>query len=215
MRCVIIANGDLEYTTDIKKIIQDAALVICADGGARHFKALKMIPDVMIGDFDSILNDDRRFFKEKNVKMLSFPPEKDQTDSELCVSWALENNATDITLLGVTGSRLDHTLANIFLLKKLTLLNVPARIINKHNEIYVVKDFIELNGKPGELLSIIPLTQKVTGVTLKGLEYPLSNVTIEMGSSLGVSNCFKGTSASVFLKTGLLIVTKSKDHPDK
>ena len=122
MKCVIIANGDLEYTNDIIGVIKDAQLIISADGGARHLRILNILPHVMIGDFDSIHPEDKQFFKEKQVKTLTFPPRKDHTDSELCVSWALENNATQITLLGVTGTRLDHTLANIFLLKKLAKL---------------------------------------------------------------------------------------------
>ena len=211
MKCVIIANGDLEYTDDIIRVIKDARLIISADGGARHLKALNILPHVMIGDFDSIHPDDKHFFEEKQVKALSFPSKKNHTDSELCVSWALENKATDITLLGVTGTRLDHTLANIFLLKKLARQNIPARIINKNNEIHIVTDYIELKGQPGDLLSIIPVTEKVTGVMLKGLEYPLVNATIEMGSSLGISNSFKGTFACVSIERGILIVTKSKD----
>ncbi|CCK79405.1 thiamine diphosphokinase [Desulfobacula toluolica] len=211
MKCVIIANGDFEYTNDIARVIADAQMIICADGGAGHLKALNILPHVMIGDFDSVNPNDKQFFKEQNVKILPFPPRKNQTDSELCVSYALEKNATDITLLGVTGTRLDHTLANIFLLKKLARKNILARIINKHNQIYMVTAFIELKGQPGDLLSVIPITEKATGVTLTGLEYPLTNANIEMGSSLGISNCFKQTTATVCIEKGILIVTKSKD----
>ena len=211
MKCVIIANGDLEYTSDIIKIIKNAQMIISADGGARHLKTLNISPHVMIGDFDSISPDNYSFFKKKQAKILNFPLKKNHTDTELCVSYALENKASDITLLGVTGSRLDHTLANIFLLKKLAKLNIEARIINKHNEIFIVTDFIELKGRPKELLSIIPVTQNVTGVTLTGLEYPLKNASMQMGDSLGISNVFKGSVASISIKSGVLIVTRSKD----
>ena len=211
MKCVIIANGDLEYTDDIINIIKDAQLIISADGGARHLRALNIMPHVMIGDFDSILPADKLFFKEKKVKTLTFSSKKDHTDSEICISWALDNKATDITLLGVTGTRMDHTLANIFLLKKLAEQNIPARIINKNNEIHIITDFIEIKGEPKDFLSIIPVTQKVTGITFTGLKYPLVNAEIEMGASIGVSNTFKGTLATVSIKKGILIVIKSKD----
>lgn len=211
MNCVIIANGDLEYTSDILNLIKGSQLIISADGGARHLRALDICPHIMIGDFDSIHPDDNAFYLEKQIKTITFPPEKNQTDSELCVEWALDHKATDITLLGVTGTRLDHTLANIFLLKKLAEKKIPARIINRNNEIHMVTDFIELKGRPGNLLSIVPVTQKVTGITLKGLLYPLVNATMEMGSCLGVSNSFKGNLASVSLEKGILIVTKSTD----
>ena len=211
MKCVIIANGDLEYTKDILYTIKNAQMIISADGGARHLRALNILPHVMIGDFDSIHPDDQIFFKEKQVKTITFSSRKNNTDTELCLSWALENKATDITLLGVTGTRLDHTLANIFLLKNLARQDIPARIINKNNEIHIVTDFIELKGRPKDFLSIIPITEKVTGITLKGLEYPLFNASLKMGSCLGVSNFFKETVASVSLKKGGLIVIKSRD----
>ena len=66
MKCVIIANGDLEYTSDILRVIKDAQLIISADGGARHLRALNILPHVMIGDFDSILPKDKQFFKENH-----------------------------------------------------------------------------------------------------------------------------------------------------
>lgn len=127
MKCVIIANGDFEYKSDMGGIIKNAQLIISADGGARHLRALNILPHVMIGDFDSIHPDDKQFFKENQVRIIPFSSKKDHTDSELCVSWALKNNATDITLLGATGTRLDHTLANIFLLKNLARKNIPDR----------------------------------------------------------------------------------------
>lgn len=211
MKCVIIANGELDYTKQIVDRIKDATLIISADGGARHLRALNILPHAMIGDFDSIHPDDRLFFKQKQVKTIIFPSRKNQTDTELCLSWALENKATDITFLGVTGTRLDHTLSNIFLLKKLARQHIPARIITKHNEIHVITDFIEIKGSPQEFLSIIPITAQVTGITLEGLEYQMVDGTLEMGMCMGVSNCFKETTASVSIKKGALIVIKSKD----
>ena len=211
MKCVIIANGDLEYTDGMIGIIKGARMIVCADGGARHLRALNILPHVMIGDFDSIDPDDQEFFKKNQIKTLRFPSRKDQTDSELCLDWALKNNATDITLLGVTGTRLDHTLANIFLLKKLALQNIPARIINKNNQIHIVTDSITIEGRAKEFLSIIPITEDVTGITLKGLEYPLKNADLKMGSCRGVSNYFKDNRACISIKTGALIVIKSKD----
>ncbi len=211
MKCIIIASGTVEYTRKISKTIKSAQLIVCADGGARHLKALDISPHVLIGDFDSIQKDDLLFYQKKNVEIISFSPKKNQTDSELCVNWALENSATDITMIGVTGTRMDHTLANILLLKKLAQKNIPARIINPNNEIFAVMKKTWINGSIGELLSIIPITEKVAGVTLKGLEYPLKNETIPMGSSLGISNVFKETSVCVDIKEGILLVTKSKD----
>lgn len=211
MKCVIIANGDLEYSEKIIGIIREAGLILCADGGARHLKALHILPHAIIGDFDSVLPGDKLYFEEKNIKIVSHPSRKNETDTELCISWALLNHATDITLLGATGTRLDHTLANVFLLKKLAGLSIPARIIDKHNTIHIVTGQIELKGRPGDLLSLLPITKRAAGITIKGLEYPLVDATLEMGSSLGISNVFKGTAASVSVREGALVVIQSED----
>ena len=85
MKCVIIANGDLEYTSDIIKIIKNAQMIISSDGGARHLRMLNISPHVMIGDFDSINQEDLSFFKKKEITILNFPLKKDHTDTELCV----------------------------------------------------------------------------------------------------------------------------------
>ncbi len=213
MKCAIIAGGDLHYSDDILDLITGCSLVICADGGARHLRQMDMVPHVLMGDFDSIDPQDRQFFEEKGVTIFSFSPQKDKTDSELCLDHALEKNATDITFLGFTGSRMDHTIANIFLLKKLSQQQIPARIINATNEIHIITQSICLEGDPGDTLSLIAVSQKVEGVTLKGLVYPLNNAVLTMGSSLGISNCFKEKTATVTIKSGVLMVTKSKDGP--
>ena len=212
MKCVIIANGDLEYSESIIEIIKTAQVIICADGGARHLQALNILPHVLIGDFDSIKKKDYAFFLQEQIKIISLPVKKDYTDTQICISHALEYyQASDITLIGVTGTRMDHTLANIFLLKQLATRNISARIINSHNEIYLVTNYLKLKGNPKQYLSIIPVSPMVSGVTLTGCEYSLNNATIKMGDTIGISNVFKESKVSVSVKTGILIVTKSSD----
>ncbi|MCP4023830.1 MAG: thiamine diphosphokinase [Desulfobacteraceae bacterium] len=211
MKCVIIANGSLGPKDVFKKIVSRAQLIVCADGGGRHLKDMGIFPDVLIGDFDSLCASDKAFFEKKNIPFIPFNPKKDQTDTDLAISWALENGASDITLIAATGTRLDHTLCNIFLLKRLVDGKIPCRIIDAHNEIYLLTDQLTISGKPGDLLSIIPVSKKVCGVTIEGLEYPLSDADIEMGSSLGTSNCFLKDTAVISIKKGVLLVIKSKD----
>ncbi len=211
MDCVIIASGNFEATPEIKKRIKASPLIICADGGARHLRAQNIYPHVLIGDFDSIHPDDKTAFIKNDVRVVEFPPQKNQSDTELCITWALDHHATDITLLGVTGNRMDHTLANIFLLRKLLKQNITARIIDSNNEMVMVMDTITLEGNPGDLISIIPMTQVVSGITLTGLEYTMSNGQIEMGSSLGISNCLIKSKAVISIKNGMALVTKSRD----
>lgn len=211
MKCVIIASGNLEYNEHIKKTISASKLIICADGGAGHLRRMNLLPHVIIGDFDSLSTENQAYFADKGIQTISFPEKKDKTDSDLCLSFALEKGATDIILLGVTGTRMDHTLANIMMMEQLAPKKISATIIDSHNEIHFVTNTIELCGTPGDFLSLIPVSEKVTGVFLSGLEYQMENGCIKRGSSLGISNRFKNKTATIKINSGSLLVIKSKD----
>jgi thiamine pyrophosphokinase len=211
MNCIIVASGNLFFSQKIKRLLQEADLIIAADGGATHLKRMNLFPHFIIGDMDSIHPEDRQFFKNNHTPIIPHPSRKDSTDTDLCVDFALGKGATAITLIGVTGHRLDHTLANIFLLRRLAAKGIKSKIIDTNNEIYLVTDLLKLKGNIGELLSVIPISDRVTGLTLKGLEYPLENVSISMGSSLGISNYFSQTDVTISITTGILLVTKSRD----
>ncbi len=211
MKCIIIANGNFENTPQITKLIKDSEYIICADGGARYLRALNIVPDILIGDFDSILPEDISLLNSEITKTISFPSKKNKTDSELCIDWAIEHGANEITLIGVTGTRQDHTLANIFLLKKMALNQVKGKIIDKNNEIQIVTDNFVIKGERGDFLSIIPVSDKVCGIVLKGFEYPLDHADISLGSTLGISNRIISESASITIESGLLLVIKSRD----
>jgi len=211
MKCIIAASGNLLSTPRIKRLLNEADLIIAADGGATHLRQMDISPHAIIGDMDSIHPDTKCFFEKKNIPIITHPSRKNQTDTDLCIEFAIKKGATTITMLGVTGHRLDHTLANIFLLRKLCDLGVESRIMDANNEIYLVTDHLKLKGKKGDLLSVLPISDKVTGLTLTGLEYPLENAAISMGSSLGISNYFKKRWVTISILTGVLLVTKSKD----
>jgi thiamine pyrophosphokinase len=211
MDCIIVASGNLLLTPRIKCLLEEADLIVAADGGATHLKQIDIAPHVIIGDMDSIHPDTRCFFEKKGTPIISHPSRKNQTDTDLCVEFAVKKGATTVTLLGVTGHRLDHTLANIFLLRRLCTLGVESRIIDANNEIYLVTDRLKLKGRKGDLLSVLPVSDEVTGLTLTGLEYPLEDAAISMGSSLGISNYFKKSWVTISVLTGVLLVTKSRD----
>jgi len=211
MKCIIAANGALTPSEKIISQINSADMIIAADGGAVHLHHMNIIPDIIIGDLDSISPDTRHFYQSKKVPMVTHPARKDQTDTELCIDHALENGCTEIVFIGVTGHRLDHTLANIFLLRPLVDLNVKARIIDAHNEIYLVLSHLTIHGEPGDLISVIPVSEKVTGLTLTGMDYPLTDKTMRMGTALGVSNCFTDTRAEIHIDSGIVLVVLSRE----
>ncbi len=211
MDCIIIASGTLKRHDYFTRLIHRADLVVCADGGARHLRRMNMVPHVAIGDFDSIDTPSRLFLEKHRVPIIKHPRNKDATDTELAAQWAMDNGATELTFLGVTGTRLDHTLTNILLLKSIGGTGTKCRIVDDNNEIYLVTESIELHGNPGDLLSLIPLTETVKGVTITGVDFPLDNAEIPMGSSLGISNRFSGTKAKISIRNGMAAVTKSVD----
>lgn len=211
MNCVIFCGGVIEDYDSISKYVRDAQMILCVDSGARHCRKLQIIPDYLIGDFDSISEEDYTALTQAGASVMRFPSEKDMTDSELAIQVACEKGCRRITLLGVIGSRVDHMLSNLFLLKKLTDLNVEGVIVNENNEIRIVKDHIELKSENEMYLSLLPVAGNAVGVTTGGLYYPLENATLEVGSSWGVSNRFIDDVATVTVKEGYLLVIKSKD----
>lgn len=210
MKAVIISNGNIQNQEKFSKTITRADLIICADGGAKHLRKMRILPHVIIGDLDSINLQDKSFFENNNIKIIKHPVDKDLTDTELAANYAMEQNAHDITFIGATGSRLDHTLANIFLLKKITEKKIKCRIIDDNNEIFLITDKITLK-KTNSFISLIPLTSKTEGVTTTGLKYELNNAEIKFGTSLGISNQILNEKATISLKKGILCVVISKD----
>ncbi len=211
MNCVIFCGGVIEDYDPINKYAQGAQLILCVDSGARHCRKLQIVPDYLIGDFDSISEEDFTALAEAGASVMRFPSEKDMTDSELAIQVAYEKGCRRIILLGAIGSRIDHTLSNLFLLKKLADLNVEGVIVNEKNEIRMIRDHIELKSEKDTFLSLLPVDGNAVGVTTSGLYYPLTEATLEVGSSWGVSNRFTADVASVSVKQGYLLVIKSRD----
>lgn len=211
MKCLIIANGELDLTAPIRNLLKEADFIICADGGAAHLRRLGILPDVILGDLDSINREDREYFDARNVRFETFPPQKDDTDTALATELALTMNPTAITYLAATGSRLDHTLANIGLLIKGLEAGVDVKIVNAKNDIRLMNRALEISGTPGDTLSILPMTETVEGICLEGLEYPLQNATLYLGSTRGISNVFVKPVARISIKSGLLLVIKARD----
>ena len=211
MKGLIICGGSVENPQYLKRYIKDIDIVICADKGGFYAKKMGILPDLLLGDMDSIPSDVLEEYKNNNVDMEVFPSEKDMTDSEIAIWRAVSLGCTQLVIMGAVGSRMDHSIANVFILKKLLEKGVNATIVNENNEIMLIKDKVELKACEGYHLSLIPLTQKVVGITTKGLKYSLNDGELEIGKSIGVSNEFEQEVAQITIKDGLLLVIKSKD----
>lgn len=211
MKCVIVCSGtiiDYEY---LKKYFEGAELVISVDGGALHLRRFGIKPDLLVGDFDSITSECLKEYESQEVEIVKFPVQKDMTDTEIAVEIALERGSSHVVFLGAMGTRLDHSLSNIFHLKKLYDSKVTGILADERNEITLIDSSIRLNRVEGMKVTLLPLTNIVKGVTTKGLMYPLYNATMNLGSSWGVSNEFSADIAEVTITEGLLLVVKSRD----
>lgn len=209
MKAVIIAHGSLYDLEILKKECEGADFIICADGGAEFAKRSDINPDYLIGDFDSINAITLEHYKTSGTKIIRYPKEKDYTDTELCISKALELGCTEICLLAGVGGRLDHTMGNLGLLHIIKNSGAKGYIANDNCYVYLCTDEISLDGKIGDIVSIIPFKGEVHGVNLKGLKYPLENAQIEFGRPIGISNEMIETRCTINLSSGELLVIKT------
>lgn len=171
-----------------------------------------MIPDYILGDFDSIDKKVLEKYKTQKIKINELKPEKDFTDTEEAINLAIKLKSSEFVIIGAIGTRIDHLLANINVLKIALDNNIKAKIINEHNEIELINNelIIEKNNLY-KYISIMPLTTQVEGITITGMKYPLENYTLTIGNSLGVSNEQIEKTAKIKVKDGILIVIKSRD----
>ena len=195
MRAVIIGNGEIRDYTYIKSHIQSDDFIICADGGLRHAKSLGVTPDIAVGDFDS-------YAKSEEIESIVYPSHKDLTDGEIALDYAIEKGYTDILLLAMTGTRLDHTFTNIFQLAKKGNIS----LIDDNNEVYFIRDTLTFNGRKGKTISIVPVFSDLVGVSATGVYYPLDNDTLLFGEGRGNSNIITDDLCTVSVKDGMGII---------
>lgn len=212
MKTLIVGNGSLDDKSLLIRYHRWADLVIAADGGLMHLKKAGLTSDVLLGDFDSIdLSELVETKAHNNAELITFPKNKDYTDLELAVNLAIERGASEIVLLGVCGTRLDHTTANIHLLYKLTENNIKGYIEDEHNRIYLIKKHLTIKKQADYKVSILPLPPIAKGVTTKGLSYELTDADLIFGTGRGISNEFCDETATVSVNEGLLLIFVSKD----
>ena len=208
-RTIIFSNGRIGDIDFYRILVRKGEMIICADGGLKFAKKLGLKPDVLIGDFDSLGRKEILFAERAGAEVLRFPREKDKTDTQLALEYAISSGAKEIIMLGALGGRLDHLLANIHLLKLGTDKNVNIKLIDGFNEIMLVKKAVIFKAKKGETLSLIPFTDKVNGICTEGLKYALKNGTMVLGNPYGVSNVAISSKVKIQIRSGLLLVIRN------
>lgn len=212
MRTGIVGNGQINDLENFKKVLCTHDHLICADGGATHLNNIGVLPDIMIGDFDSIKSEELYFYKENGVEIISHPADKNATDMHLAVSLAIERGFTQIEIFGGTGFRIDHMMANIFLLEYMKKNGADGKIIDENNILMIAnhpKTIIK--AFKNQIISLVALSDEVTGITLKGLKYPLKNATLTRCDSLGISNIMLHREVEIFKESGELLIILSSE----
>lgn len=210
MKALIVASGRIEDLKQFKKIVSENDFVLCADGGLDSLMKIRETPDLVLGDFDSISGEALEFIKEENIEFKKFPKEKNETDTELGILDIIKRGFKDITITGVTGSRMDHTMANIFLLKVLKNQGADGKIIDDNNTIYFVDDYLKLK-KTSDYISIVPINNEGICISLKGFFYPLDKYHLDFGSTQGISNLIEDDFGIIKIHSGEALVFQSRD----
>ena len=165
-----------------------------------------------IGDFDSVSIEERQLIEKHAKHMQVFPVDKDDSDLELAVKTLSRQPEDKLIFYGITGGRLDHTLVNIALMKRLIKQEINAKMIDRYHTIDIYLPGVhQLQLDPARYISILPATEQVVGVSLEGFKYPLVDATLEEGSSLTLSNHLLSTRGSISFKTGILIVISAEE----
>lgn len=196
--------------------------IIAADSGLAYCKEIGIEPTDILGDFDSLKNKELlEEYRRKGISLREFPTRKDYTDTHLAVKYAVDLKAQQVTILGATGTRYDHALANISLLAYLKDNGIKAKIVDAHNEIemlrgpeerkYLRSDVKNPQNTKKEYFSIIAFSPEVTGIDEEGFSYPLSNATLYNKESVGVSNEIVEKVATLRVKTGYLLTLITRD----
>lgn len=213
MRAAIIGSGAVHDYKLLYDTIVEYDLIICADGGINHLIKAGVAPNVFIGDFDSCEFDSVKDHPLlKNCIVRKYNTQKNDTDMQLCIDYALKQGCTEITLFAALGGRADHELSNIFNLKYILENGAKGLIFSDNNLIYITDSNIKIERREGFKISLLPLTAMVEGISSTGLYYPLKDDIIYQGTSLGISNEFTEELTEISIKSGTLLIILSKDE---
>lgn len=215
MTALIFANGDPADGPVVRKWLARAQspYLLAADGGAHIAAHYGLRPHRVIGDMDSISPALLAELESRGAEIARYPVAKDETDLELALIDAAARGHDLIVVIGAVGNRLDHTLANVYLLALPQLAGRTVKLVGGREEVTLLRPGTHhIDGKPDDTISLLPVGGPASGVRTEGLAYPLHGETLHFGPARGVSNVMAGNTAHVTLESGwlLLIHTEGK-----
>ena len=208
-RIIIFANGELPNIEKARALIKADDYIICADGGTHHALALGLKPNLIIGDLDSVTDAE---LQKAYARVVQYPRDKNETDLELALDHALEQKPTSILIIAALGNRLDQTLGNISLLSDSRLSNLDCRLDNGVEEVFFCRtssskrNQSQVEGRRGDIVSLIPWNGAVKGIRTNGLRWSLNNETLYPNKTRGVSNEMLDAVAEVNIEAGVLLI---------
>lgn len=208
MQALLFANGELNSGVMLDRLLDslESPHVVCADGGARHARALGLTPHAIIGDMDSLSADEVAQFKAARAQIIRYRQAKDETDLELALHYCQKIGAESVSILGALGGRIDQTLANIFLLTLPDFGDMRIGVIDGDQSLCLLPPGSHrIQGARGDTISLIPLAT-VEGVNTGGLRYPLADESLRLGPARGISNVMLTESAAIEFREGLLLL---------
>lgn len=214
MKTVIINGGNIEDDFALSFLQKETYdYLIAVDKGLEFCYRAGIRPDEMLGDFDSAKPEIRNYFEQLDIPVQLYKPEKDQTDMENAMRLALKRGSSEITVLGATGTRLDHVLGSIYDLKIALDAKVPCAIVDAHNRIRMADGYMKIrkDDQYGKYVSLLAFGGTVEELTLKGFYYPLKGYHMSAGDGIGISNEITQEEAVIEFASGTLIVVESKD----
>src|SRR2546430_13702238 len=210
MRALVVLDGDLLGSDAwLAGLAKRADVVIAADGGATKLAKAGHRPDLVIGDMDGVTAEAQRELERAGAKLERYPTEKEQTDGELALDAAVKRGADEIVVAGAFGGpRLDHMAGNLLLLAHEDFAAIDVALVTERATFrsLVGPGSLELEGAPGDWVTLEPLSEIARRVATDGLRYPLRHEDLVRGSTRGVSNELTGSRGSVEVADGLLLV---------
>lgn len=205
-RIIILANGELPSLDKARTLLRDDDFILCADGGTRHASALNLKPDLIIGDLDSTDSALLHSLQADGVPIERHPRDKNETDLELALHKAIELAPRQILILAALGGRMDQTLANIALLTDARLSTLDIRLDDGVEEIFFCRTQAQVEGRSGDLVSLLPWGREVTGIHTENLKWQLNGETLYPEKTRGISNEMTARTATVKIQSGLLLI---------
>ncbi len=205
MQTLIFLNGNIPKLKVIKEHLKKASFIVAADGGANHLRKINVIPDIIIGDLDSVSKGSLKYFT-KHKTLVKKVYDQNKTDFEKSLIYCLNNSIKSITVFGAVSLRADHTLNNYSILKRYYTKS-DIKIITDEFEIFFINKSFKFRYRTGELVSLLALP-KAGGIRTSGLEYPLKNESLEFGKREGALNRSVSDKIAISFKTGNLLLFK-------